>query len=112
MIFSVALQHGVPLQSVCEKLAHTRFEPSGWTGNEKMGYAKSIMNYLGRWMQHRYLEGTTRPLRVTGARSFIRDAVSCLYRFWGRCHHSTLRRFTDVWRVRLVNAAVRFVLSL
>jgi ribonucleoside-diphosphate reductase alpha chain len=57
MIFSVALQYGVPLQSVCEKLAHTRFEPSGWTGNEKMGYAKSIMDYLGRWMQHRFLEG-------------------------------------------------------
>jgi hypothetical protein len=44
-LLSVSLQHGVPLQVVCEKLAHTRFEPSGWTGNEKMGYAKSIMDY-------------------------------------------------------------------
>jgi ribonucleoside-diphosphate reductase alpha chain len=54
---SVALQHGVPLQVMTEKLAHTRFEPSGWTGNEKMGYTKSPMDYLGRWMQHRFLEG-------------------------------------------------------
>jgi hypothetical protein len=51
-LLSVSLQHGVPLQVVCEKLAHTRFEPSGWTGNEKMGYAKSIMDYIGRWMQY------------------------------------------------------------
>jgi ribonucleoside-diphosphate reductase alpha chain len=42
---------------VCEKLAHTRFEPSGWTGNEKMGYAKSIMYYIGRWLQYSVLEG-------------------------------------------------------
>jgi ribonucleoside-diphosphate reductase alpha chain len=56
-LMSVALQHGVPLQVMTEKLAHTRFEPSGWTGNEKMGYAKSPMDYLGRWMQHRFLEG-------------------------------------------------------
>jgi ribonucleoside-diphosphate reductase alpha chain len=56
-LLSVSLQHGVPLQVVCEKLAHTRFEPSGWTGNEKMGYAKSIMDYIGRWMQYRFLEG-------------------------------------------------------
>jgi hypothetical protein len=31
-------------------LSHTRFEPSGWTGNEELGYAKSIMDYLFRWM--------------------------------------------------------------
>jgi hypothetical protein len=30
---------------LCGKMAHTRFEPSGWTGNEKMGYAQSIMDY-------------------------------------------------------------------
>jgi ribonucleoside-diphosphate reductase alpha chain len=56
-LMSVALQHGVPLQVMTEKLAHTRFEPSGWSGNEKMGYAKSPMDYLGRWMQYRFLEG-------------------------------------------------------
>jgi len=54
---SISLQHGVPLKVLCEKFAHTRFEPSGWTGNEQIGYAKSIMDYLFRWMQIRFLSG-------------------------------------------------------
>jgi ribonucleoside-diphosphate reductase alpha chain len=54
---SLALQHGVPLKVLCEKFAHTRFEPSGWTGNEQIGFAKSIMDYLFRWMQLRFLSG-------------------------------------------------------
>src|ERR1700677_3567016 len=56
-VVSVSLQHGVPLRVLCDKLAHTRFEPSGWTGNEELGYAKSIMDYLFRWLQLRFLEG-------------------------------------------------------
>jgi ribonucleoside-diphosphate reductase alpha chain len=55
---SLSLQHGVPLKVLVEKFAHTRFEPSGWTGNEQIGYAKSIMDYLFRWMQLRFLSGT------------------------------------------------------
>jgi ribonucleoside-diphosphate reductase alpha chain len=54
---SLALQHGVPLKVLCEKFAHTRFEPSGWTGNEQIGYAKSIMDYIFRWLQIRFLSG-------------------------------------------------------
>src|ERR1700733_9635910 len=55
---SLALQHGVPLRVLCEKFAHTRFEPSGWTGNAEIGYAKSIMDYIFRWIQIRFLSGT------------------------------------------------------
>jgi ribonucleoside-diphosphate reductase alpha chain len=55
---SLALQHGVPLKVLCEKFAHTRFEPSGWTGNPEIGYAKSIMDYIFRWIQIRFLSGT------------------------------------------------------
>ena len=54
---SLALQHGVPLRVLCEKFAHSRFEPSGWTGNEQIGYAKSIMDYIFRWLQLRFLSG-------------------------------------------------------
>ena len=54
---SLALQHGVPLRVLCEKFAHTRFEPSGWTGNPEIGYAKSIMDYIFRWIQIRFLSG-------------------------------------------------------
>jgi hypothetical protein len=54
-VVSVSLQHGVPLQVLCDKLSHTRFEPSGWTGNAELGYAKSIMDYLFRWLELRFL---------------------------------------------------------
>jgi ribonucleoside-diphosphate reductase alpha chain len=54
---SLSLQHGVPLKVLCEKFAHLRFEPSGWTGNEQIGFAKSIMDYIFRWLQLRFLSG-------------------------------------------------------
>jgi len=54
---SLALQHGVQLKVLCEKFAHTRFEPSGWTGNQQIGYAKSLMDYIFRWLHLRFLSG-------------------------------------------------------
>ncbi len=56
-VVSVSLQHGVPLKVLSDKLSHTRFEPSGWTGNAEIGYAKSIMDYLFRFMELRFLSG-------------------------------------------------------
>lgn len=56
-VVSVSLQHGVPLKVLCDKLSHTRFEPSGWTGNAQIGYAKSIMDYIFRWLELRFLSG-------------------------------------------------------
>ncbi|MHB1745215.1 MAG: vitamin B12-dependent ribonucleotide reductase, partial [Acidobacteriaceae bacterium] len=58
---SLSLQHGVPLKVLCEKFSHLRFEPSGWTGNEEIGFAKSIMDYIFRWLQLRFLSGTQLP---------------------------------------------------
>ena len=54
---SLALQYGVPLRVVCDKLSHMRFEPSGWSGNPKIGYAKSLMDYIARWLELRFLTG-------------------------------------------------------
>jgi ribonucleoside-diphosphate reductase alpha chain len=59
---SLALQHGVPLKVFCEKFAHTRFEPSGWSGNPDIGFAKSIMDYIFRWLQMRFLTGQQQML--------------------------------------------------
>ena len=59
---SIALQHGVKLELFCEKFAHTRFEPSGWSGNPDLGYAKSIMDYIFRWLQLRFLTGQQQML--------------------------------------------------
>lgn len=54
-LVSLALQHGVPLEVLCAKFSHTRFEPSGWSGNPKIGYATSLMDYLFRWMELKFL---------------------------------------------------------
>jgi ribonucleoside-diphosphate reductase alpha chain len=54
-VVSLALQHGVPLSVLCGKLSHMRFEPSGWSGNPKIGYAKSLMDYIARWLELKFL---------------------------------------------------------
>jgi len=54
---SVALQHGVPARLLCEKFAHTRFEPSGWSNNPDIGFAKSVVDYIFRWLELRFLTG-------------------------------------------------------
>ena len=54
-ITSVALQSGVPLETLVRKFSHTRFEPSGWTRNPEIGHASSILDYVFRWMGMRYL---------------------------------------------------------
>jgi ribonucleoside-diphosphate reductase alpha chain len=59
---SIALQHGVPLRLLCEKFAHARFEPSGWSSNPDIGYSKSIMDYIFRWLQLRFLTGQQQML--------------------------------------------------
>jgi ribonucleoside-diphosphate reductase alpha chain len=52
---SLALQHGVPLQVMADKLSHMRFEPSGFTGNPEIPMAKSIVDYLVRWLAAKFL---------------------------------------------------------
>ena len=52
---SFNLQYGVPLKFLVDKFAHVRFEPSGWTGNQQIPYAKSIMDYIFRWMGAKFL---------------------------------------------------------
>jgi ribonucleoside-diphosphate reductase alpha chain len=52
---SMALQYGVPLKVLVDKFLHVRFEPSGWTGNPEIPYAKSIMDYIFRWLGVKFL---------------------------------------------------------
>jgi ribonucleoside-diphosphate reductase alpha chain len=52
---SYALQYGVPLKFFVDKFSHVRFEPSGWTGNPQVPYAKSIMDYIFRWLGLKFL---------------------------------------------------------
>lgn len=69
---SYGLQYGVPLKFFVDKFSHVRFEPSGWTGNPKVPYAKSIIDYIFRWLGARFLgitesveAGETLKLRPT-----------------------------------------------
>ena len=55
LALSLALQYGVPLKVLHEKFSHTRFEPSGFTQNPEIPYAKSIMDYLFRWLARKFL---------------------------------------------------------
>ncbi|MBI3209600.1 MAG: vitamin B12-dependent ribonucleotide reductase [Candidatus Solibacter usitatus] len=52
---SYALQYGVPLKFFVDKFSHVRFEPSGWTGNPQVPYAKSIMDYIFRWLAAKFI---------------------------------------------------------
>jgi ribonucleoside-diphosphate reductase alpha chain len=52
---SVSLQYGVPLRDLVNKFAHVRFEPSGFTGNSEIPIAKSLVDYIFRWMGSRFL---------------------------------------------------------
>jgi ribonucleoside-diphosphate reductase alpha chain len=52
---SFCLQYGVPLQFLVDKYSHVRFEPSGWTGNKEIPYAKSLMDYIFRWIGSKFL---------------------------------------------------------
>ena len=52
---SLALQYGVPLKVLADKFAHVRFEPSGYTNNRQIPIAKSIVDYLFRWLSLKFL---------------------------------------------------------
>jgi ribonucleoside-diphosphate reductase alpha chain len=74
---SLALQYGVPLRALIDKFSHMRFEPAGFTNNKEIPIAKSVMDYIFRWLASKFLdqedrarvgvvepadEGTTQPL--------------------------------------------------
>ncbi len=90
---SFCLQYGVPLKFLVDKFSHVRFEPSGWTGNPQIPYAKSIMDYIFRWVGSKFLgpeyatseAGSTQVLKPTEVdpqvqmkfESYVSDAPLC-----------------------------------
>jgi ribonucleoside-diphosphate reductase alpha chain len=52
---SIALQYGVPLKVLVDKFSHVRFEPNGYSTNPQIGYAKSIVDYVFRWLELKFL---------------------------------------------------------
>jgi ribonucleoside-diphosphate reductase alpha chain len=72
---SFNLQYGVPLKFLVDKFAHVRFEPSGWTGNQQIPYAKSIMDYIFRWLGAKFL-GTEYAVTEAGETAALRPTES------------------------------------
>jgi ribonucleoside-diphosphate reductase alpha chain len=60
---SVALQHGVPLQALCERFRHTRFEPAGFTRNPEIPRATSVIDYIFAWLEAKF-GGEPRPMEA------------------------------------------------
>ncbi len=52
---SIGLQYGVPLKALVDKLINSRFEPSGFTGHPAIPYAKSVLDYIARWLGGRFI---------------------------------------------------------
>ena len=53
---SIGLQHGIPLRTLVEKFSHVHFEPSGFTENPNIRYAKSVVDYIFRWLGTKFPE--------------------------------------------------------
>jgi ribonucleoside-diphosphate reductase alpha chain len=53
---SLCLQYGVPLRVLCRKFSHTRFEPSGFTKDPEIPMAKSLVDYIFRWLENTFPE--------------------------------------------------------
>jgi len=71
---SYALQYGVPLQALVDKFSHVRFEPSGMTRNPEIRFAKSIVDYIFRWMASKFLSNDAQYNAGVNGREL--DAVS------------------------------------
>lgn len=69
---SMCLQYGVPLEVLVSKFSHMRFEPSGWTPNPEIPHAKSVVDYIFRWMGMQFIPGYRE--RNAPARSLGDDA--------------------------------------
>ena len=52
---SLALQYGVPLKTLVDKFSHTRFEPAGFTNNQEIPIAKSVTDYVFRYLGNRFI---------------------------------------------------------
>src|SRR3954467_15810250 len=71
---SISLQYGVPLRDLVNKFSHMRFEPAGFTGNSEIPIAKSIVDYIFRWMGARFLPKDDRDaLGIIGADAYVTE---------------------------------------
>src|SRR5437660_10839337 len=73
-LVSVSLQYGVPVDSLVRKFEHVRFEPSGLTRNQDIPFAKSLVDYIFRWLAMEFIPGyraANAPKRTSNLKSEI-----------------------------------------
>ena len=82
---SYALQYGVPLQDLVDKFSHVRFEPSGMTKNPDVRFAKSIIDYIFRWLAAKFLSPEAQfRAGVNNREEIVDDAGAAAARRRGR----------------------------
>jgi ribonucleoside-diphosphate reductase alpha chain len=78
---SISLQYGVPLETLVRKFSYMRFEPEGMTSNPEIPFAKSMPDYIMRWLASRFLDADVQEelgilTAEVRARKAAQDAVS------------------------------------
>ena len=74
---SIGLQSGVPLERYIEKFKHMRFEPMGFTNNSDIHIAKSIMDYIARWLENKFVaDMQPKQIEVSGGASIQQASVA------------------------------------
>ena len=57
ILLSYAFQNGLPLEDICKKLRHLKYEPCGTTDNPDIPECSSLVDYIGHWLERRFLHG-------------------------------------------------------
>ena len=81
---SISLQYGVPLETLVRKFAYMRFEPEGMTSNPEIPFAKSMPDYIMRWLASRFLDVDLQEelgilTKEVRARKAAQDALTSTY---------------------------------
>ncbi|HEY6192557.1 MAG TPA: vitamin B12-dependent ribonucleotide reductase [Bacteroidota bacterium] len=102
---SMALQYGVPLRVLVEKFSHMRFEPSGFTGNQEIPIAKSICDYIFRWLGKKFLPADEQPaildvLNGNGGRAAVEPVATPKIYLTSSGETATSRAEREVYRAQ------------
>lgn len=71
---SMCLQYGVPISTLIDKFCHSRFEPSGFTKNPEIPYAKSLVDYIFRWLDLTFPDGRNQSMRLLRSKPDLAEA--------------------------------------
>lgn len=93
---SLALQYGVPLEILAQKFSHTRFEPSGFTSNPDIPFAKSFMDYIFQWLAGKFLTPEQRTsIGVRGPEVKLTDSPAAPAAQGGAAVHGAAFQLSD-----------------